>query len=531
MFGLRLSSAATSRFLRPATTSSTIRRSVSESSLSDAVRPPIRRSSARAFASQRRAPSRSNLSAASSSVSRASRLCCARRCTVPSASSVLASSSGFASCGGSGSHGRRLEHLDRLLMVSFRREQKPPGTVGERTEPGVGLSGVFVEQAQQPFRFGKVVDADERLDSDRARELGEKLVQLGDVREERGGQPPACTCVAAGELERRKGAGQPMDCARVPNACGDSEQVRNLSSRFLGFASVGVDLGQDHQTQRLAHLTAGLPCKLDPLFAKSRRHAPRAGRDLHSGEEHQVPDDPGISSLRSFRDQSRPDGARLLEAVGQSKQPRQRRPRVPLTAGGSFKLDGTFEQVSMDAAGTPEGQLGEGCEAGCELLRVGRLLREPQSRFRIANAIQVAFPCGGHPRKPAENVDLLADLEAGLGKCAVARLSAARNPSVSARTHARRLSASARIAPGFEEPTASSSSPEALTVSPANMQCSAALMRRRLIASTASAGVSATASSASSAAASPAPRARACAAPASRASATSSSGPVAAIAR
>ena len=304
-------------------------------------------------------------------------------------------------------------------MVSLRSEKKPPGTVGERTEPGVGLSCVFVEQAQQPFRLGKVVDADERLDSDRARERGEDLVQLGDVREERSGQAPACACVAARELERRKGARQPMDCARVPNACGDSEQLRNLSSRFLGVASVGVDLGQNHQTQRLAHLTAGLPRKLDRLVAKSRRHIPRAGRDLHSGEEHQVPDDRGIGSLGSFRDQSRPDGARLLEAVGQGKQPRQRRPCVPVNAGGSFEFDRTFEQASMDAAGTPERQLGERCEAGCELLRVGHLLRESESRFRIPHAVLVAAPCRGHPRKPAENVDLLANLEARLGEGAV----------------------------------------------------------------------------------------------------------------
>src|SRR4029450_9727440 len=76
-----------------------------------------------------------------------------------------------------GLDGRRLEHLDRLLMVSSRGEKKPPGTVGERTEPRVRLCGVFVEQAQQPFCFGKVVDADERLDSNRARERGEDLVQ------------------------------------------------------------------------------------------------------------------------------------------------------------------------------------------------------------------------------------------------------------------------------------------------------------------------------------------------------------------
>ena len=56
MFGLRLSSVATSRFLWPATTSSTICRSVSDSSLSEAVRPLIRRSSARALVAHRRAP-------------------------------------------------------------------------------------------------------------------------------------------------------------------------------------------------------------------------------------------------------------------------------------------------------------------------------------------------------------------------------------------------------------------------------------------------------------------------------------------
>jgi hypothetical protein len=74
VFGLRLSSAATSRFLRPATTSSTICRSVSDSPPSDVVRPPIRRISERAFSDQTRAPSRSKIPTACSRVSRATRL-------------------------------------------------------------------------------------------------------------------------------------------------------------------------------------------------------------------------------------------------------------------------------------------------------------------------------------------------------------------------------------------------------------------------------------------------------------------------
>ena len=63
-----------------------------------------------------------------------------------------------------GLDGRRLEYLDRLLVVSLRGEEKPPATIGERTEPRVRLSRVLVEQAQQPLRCGKVVDGDQRLD-------------------------------------------------------------------------------------------------------------------------------------------------------------------------------------------------------------------------------------------------------------------------------------------------------------------------------------------------------------------------------
>src|SRR5207247_2083138 len=79
------------------------RRSVSESRPSEGMRPPIRRSSECAFFAQRRAPSRSKISTARWSDSRAARLCCALRCTVPSARSVRANSSGFTCCGGSGS--------------------------------------------------------------------------------------------------------------------------------------------------------------------------------------------------------------------------------------------------------------------------------------------------------------------------------------------------------------------------------------------------------------------------------------------
>ena len=87
-----------------------------------------------------------------------------------------------------------------------------------------------------------------------------------------------------------------------------------------------------------------------------------------------------------------------------------------ILAGGSSELDRTVEQVPPDASGPPEGDLGQPREGGCELLRVAVLLRELESRFGVPHPVRAASARARHPRKPAEDVDPFAGLEARLGQ-------------------------------------------------------------------------------------------------------------------
>ncbi len=264
----------------------------------------------------------------------------------------------------------------------------------------------------------------------------EDLVELGDVREERCAEPPRRTCVAAGELDRREGAGQAMNCPQVADAPGDAEKVRDLGAGLLGFAPVGVDLGADHQTEGLAHLAAVLLSELDPLVAQLRRHIPLARCDFHSGEEHQVLGDSGVSPRVGPRDQFGPDGPGFLVAVRAGEQPREGCPRVLVAAAGSANVDRTVEQIPSDAPGTPERHLGEGREAGRELLRVSGLLGQHQRRFRIANPVLAAASRAGHPCESKEDVDPLRELEARLGQRTIAEGLGGREP-VRRRPHER----------------------------------------------------------------------------------------------
>ncbi len=125
-----------------------------------------------------------------------------------------------------GLDGRRPQHLDRSLVLAARSEEESPATVGEGTECGVRFRRALVEQSQQPLRSREVTRVDERLDPYGARDLTEDLVELGDVREEGCGEPPRRTCVTAGQLERREGAGQTMDGPEVPDAPGSAQEVR-----------------------------------------------------------------------------------------------------------------------------------------------------------------------------------------------------------------------------------------------------------------------------------------------------------------
>src|SRR6266545_2785345 len=117
------------------------------------------------------------------------------------------------------------------------------------------------------------------------------------------------------------------------------QQVRDLSARLLGIASIGVDLGQEVQT----------------------------------------PYDLRISALVRLGDQLSPQGARLVVTVGRTEQDREQAPPFvgsgPVgLAAGPLDLQRAVEQVSPNATGAPERDLGDCCQAEDERLRLGQLL-------------------------------------------------------------------------------------------------------------------------------------------------------------
>ena len=139
-------------------------------------------------------------------------------------------------------------------------------------------------------------------------------------------------------------------------------------------------------------LTAGLLRELDPLLAELRRDIPRAGRDFHPGEEHQVARERGIGSSAGVDDQRRPEGTRFLVPVGAGEQPCERRarvlvvsdryqeagatrargsPRSIVVADAKPELDRPVEQVAPDAPGAPERHLGQ-CREGRSRAAPGR---------------------------------------------------------------------------------------------------------------------------------------------------------------
>ena len=185
MFGLRLSSAATSLFLRPATTSSTIRRSVSESSPSEAVRPPIRRSSERALSNQTRAPSRSKIPTARCSDLAGGALVLRPALHRPEREERAGELERVHSLRRLGRERRRLERSDRPLVIALCGEEKSAAAEDERAESRVTVRCASIDLREQPLRLAKVAGRKQSLDPGRARQLGEVPVQLLDVVEER----------------------------------------------------------------------------------------------------------------------------------------------------------------------------------------------------------------------------------------------------------------------------------------------------------------------------------------------------------
>ena len=215
------------------------------------------------------------------------------------------------------------------------------------------------------------------------------LVQLLDIREERCCLPPTRSCVAAGELEGCKRTPQTAGCTCMSGTLGDGEQLGDLPPRSLCLAPVRVDLGKEHQTERLGRLATGLARQLDHLVADPCSRVPVAGRQFHSSQEEQIADDSGISPLGRVGDQVTPDGARLLVTVGSAEQARERARRAAVRSDGPLDLERTVEQITTDATGAPERELSCRREAGGKHLGIVELLGERERRFRIPRPLSV----------------------------------------------------------------------------------------------------------------------------------------------
>ena len=210
------------------------------------------------------------------------------------------------------------------------------------------------------------------------------------------------------------------------------EQFGDLSARFLGLTLIGVDLGKDRQAERLEHLQPDLAGELHRLVAQLRGRFPGARRHLHLGAEEQAPDNVWIGAPCGLDGQRAPQGARLVVAVGSAEQECERdaggrqahrqtdvpgqpgRGRVVVTIEGLLELERTVEEVTPDTPRARERVLRHRCKGDREGRRVRPLLGERKRCFGIRAPGLVVTSDMRHPRELAEDVHLLAGLEAGL---------------------------------------------------------------------------------------------------------------------
>jgi len=175
--------------------------------------------------------------------------------------------------------------------------------------------------------------------------------------------------------------------------------------------------------------------------------------------------------------------------------------RVAVTIESLLELKRTVEEVMPDTTRAREAVLRNRSKGDRQGRRVRQLLGERKPCLCAPSALSVVPSELRQPRELAEVFTCCRDSRPGSASARRKRLTATGKPSVIPRAPASRLRASARTRPGCEEATAPSSRTAAFFISPAYWQCSAALMRRRLMLSSASGGVSAIARSDRSAAA------------------------------
>ena len=355
--------------------------------------------------------------------------------------------------------------------------------MGERMQSRVCPGRVTSSRVSSSSAVERSPHADRGLDPDRAGQMGVVVVQLPDLGEVCGDCAPARRCVAARELEQRKGAGQTVDRSGVVGLLGGPQQFGDLAACPLGIAPQRRDLGQDHQAQRLGHLPAGLARRPPSPRRTAARPRPRLrlATSIRARKNRHAPT-PGSSRSYASAISSPPQGARLVVTVGSAELPRERGLRGAVARRarswparavrpppGSARSRRAVEQVASNAAGAPERDLGDRHQAEDEQVRLRQLLGEREPLVRKTSALAVVASCGREARELAEDVMRAAGSRARARQVHARRASAAvRLPSVAALTQRERAERiGSRPGPGSAEPTASSSSAVAFLPSPA----------------------------------------------------------------
>jgi hypothetical protein len=205
----------------------------------------------------------------------------------------------------------------------------------------------------------------------------------------------------------------------VPHARGVLQEAGDRSARSF-LALVGVDLGEDHQAERLRHVSAGLSSNLGQLVAKPCRRIPPTRADLHPRQEEQARREAGAELRSRLGDQLSPELAGLAEVIRAPQLVGESDARIVFTGLPPVDRDGTVEEVATDVPHAPEVDVGDRREAFDECVGLVEVLGQCQPCFCPTQS-SFAFPAvsahGRLPREGAEDGGPLASTDARLGKC------------------------------------------------------------------------------------------------------------------
>ncbi len=330
-------------------------RSVSESSCSDATRPPMRPSSERAFSAHRDAPSRSHSAYARSSVRAGVALVLCPALRGPEGEDGARRLQGVALVR---RVSRRAQHLDRHVRLARGIQQHTATAVGQQTEPGVRAARALLEEDEQAFGFGLPAEPDQSLDAHRTRHLGLAPAELGRTVQEGRHLTPRRDRVVAGELEGAGGSAEAVNGADVATLLRGLPQAGDRLPRAVPHV-----LGRRRARQRVArNNTADDSSPCSRAISTPSAHISSTVSQL-----------PAASSMRERKNRypvtSSSPRARASEIsswnpvracgvpVTQGQQPDEGGASVDVVPELGLDRHRAVQQVLAEPTGTPEGQL------------------------------------------------------------------------------------------------------------------------------------------------------------------------------